>query len=115
MLVAASKGKGAHVPTMIVHQPRVAWDFAQLVVDISTAPIQVRDWFAGELAARLGAQAREEFALTGARVGRDERIDIRPIEIGRWRARLEDALRTTNGLAEDLSLLRQAARVRVAR
>jgi hypothetical protein len=100
---------------MIVHQPRVAWDFAQLVVDASTAPSEVRNWFAGELAARLGADAREEFGLTGLRIQADERIDIRPIEIGRWRARLEDALRTTNGLAEDLSVLRQAARVRVAR
>jgi hypothetical protein len=97
-----------------IHQPRVAWDVAQLIADMSTAPDEQVTWFAGQLAERLGMAARQEFRQTRIRMEHDERPDIRPIEIGRWRARLEDELRTTPGLAEDLIVLRRETLARTA-
>jgi hypothetical protein len=81
----------------VIHQPRVAWDGARAFVYAAAGPDY--DVFAGRVADLLGPEVRDALAETRERVltawvrtGGDRRAT--DVELGRWRVRLEDLLRT---------------------
>ena len=82
---------------LVIHQPRVAWDGARAFVHAAAGPDY--DAFAGRVAALLGpdvhdalAATREHILTAWIRTGGDRHAT--DIELGRWRVRLEDLLRT---------------------
>ncbi|BFU46284.1 hypothetical protein [Krasilnikovia sp. MM14-A1004] len=93
----------------VIHQPRVAWEGAQAFVRAAGGPEY--STFAGRVVSRLGddlygelADTRERLLTAAATSGGDRRAA--DIELGRWRVRLEDLLRTHPELAgavQDLS------------
>jgi hypothetical protein len=98
--------------TVVTHSPRVAWDLARTTVAMAGATSERYGWFAGQVEQRLGAAARHELEQTRARLARDEPPNIHPIELGRWRVRLEDALAADPSLGALLLELRVAADTR---
>jgi len=98
----------------VVHQPRVAWDFVQVLIDVVVAGEDLYAWFAGRVGEVLGTAYRVQLHDTRARLFAGRRIDIREVEMGVWRARLEDALIGEPDLAEDLRILRLDAAARLA-
>jgi hypothetical protein len=98
--------------TVVTHSPRVAWDLARTTVAMAGATSERYGWFARQVELCLGADARHELERTRARLVHDERPDIHPIELGRWRVRLEDALAADPGLGALLIGLRVAASTR---
>jgi len=87
---------------LVIHQPRVAWDGARAFVRMAGG----RDYeafayeaFAGRVHSQLGrelyielAETRERILTAWVRTGGDQHAT--DIELGRWRVRLEDLLRT---------------------
>jgi hypothetical protein len=100
------------MPTAVVHHARVAWDFAQQAVAAAGDPTDGFAWFLAQLGAVLGPDHQRELLDTRDRIARDFRPDIRSVEIGRWRVRIEDMLRAEPDLAVLISALRLAARER---
>lgn len=87
----------------VIHQPRVAWDAARAFVAIAEAP------YHGDLAdqvyRRLGAELYEALETTRDRLldnlmrtGGDRKV--RDIELGAWRVRMEELLRTRPELTD---------------
>ena len=81
----------------VIHQPRVAWDGARAFVYAAAGPDY--DAFAGRVADRLDpeihdalAATREHILTDWSRTGGDRHAT--DIELGRWRVRLEDLLRS---------------------
>ena len=62
-------------------------------------------WFAGQVEQCLGPSARLELGQTRDRLAHAIRPDAHPVELGRWRVRIEDALSNDPRLAEALSRL----------
>ena len=98
--------------TAVVHHARVAWDVAQRAVAAAEDTDERFRWFEAELGAILGPDHQRELAGTRRRLAGEIRPDIRSVEIGRWRVRIEDALGVRPDLAERLHDLRLAARPR---
>jgi hypothetical protein len=105
----------ANMEAAVLHQPRIAWDTATMLVTASGTDDDSYAWFAGELAAALGPSCLDELAATRDRLLHSERADARSIEAGKWRVRLEDVLRSRPELAEGLQRLALSARARLAR
>ncbi|GAB1645754.1 hypothetical protein [Krasilnikovia sp. MM14-A1259] len=92
----------------VIHQPRVAWEGARAFVRAACGPEYAA--FAGQVVSRLGEDLYGELSDTRARLldartqtGGDRRMT--DIELGRWRVRLEDLLRThpeLTGAVQDL-------------
>jgi hypothetical protein len=81
----------------VIHQPRVAWDGARAFVRAAGGPHY--DAFAARVASRLGtdldgqlAETRRRIQTAYAETGGDQQMVN--IELGRWRVRLEDLLRS---------------------
>ena len=100
------------MPTAVVHHARIAWDFAQQAVAAADDSDDRFRWFQAELGAILGPDHQHELAGTRRRLAGEIRPDIRSVEIGRWRVRIEDALGAHPDLVERLHDLRLAARPR---
>jgi len=90
----------------VVHQPRVAWDVARTVVDVADTSDDLSTWLTARLDHLLGPSYGRDFTTTRIRLRRGEPPSIRQVEIGLWRARLEDVLRANPDLAENLTILR---------
>jgi len=60
-------------------------------------------WFAGQVEQCLGTSARLELGQTRDRLAHVVRPDAHPVELGRWRVRIEDALSNEPALAQALS------------
>jgi hypothetical protein len=101
------------MPTAVVHHARVAWDFAQQAVAAAGDAPERFAWFLDQVGAVLGPDHRHELLDTRERIARDIPPDIRLVEIGRWRVRIEDSLNAEPDLAELISALRAAARQRL--
>jgi hypothetical protein len=101
------------MPTAVVHHARVAWDFAQQAVAAAGDPTEGFAWFLAQLGAVLGPDHQRELLGTRDRIAREIRPDIRLVEIGRWRVRIEDSLKADPDLVELISALRLAARERL--
>jgi hypothetical protein len=90
---------------MVIHQPRVAWDGARAFVRSAAGPDY--DVFAGQVRSRLGFEFSDELANTRRRLltAWAETLGDRhvaDIELGRWRVRLEDLLRTRPDLIDSV-------------
>lgn len=100
--------------TGVLHQPRIAWDTATVLVTAAQADDAHFAWFSEELAAVLGPAWRRMLLDTRAHLTAARRPDVRSVEAGKWRFRLEDALRTRPEATEALQGLARSARVRFA-
>lgn len=89
----------------VIHQPRVAWDLARALVTVAGADEGRYQWFAARIQTLLGPAYRGQLVGTRANLAAAVRDDVRQIEIGQWRTRLEDLLRTRPELTTDLSAL----------
>ncbi|MBV1856223.1 hypothetical protein [Catellatospora tritici] len=99
--------------TDVLHQPRIAFDAATVLTDVSTADEALFSGYRDRLAELLGPSYLEDLLATRAGLlapGGAERCNV---EAGRWRVRFEDALRTRSGLAEGLRELTRATRGRL--
>jgi len=83
----------------------VAWDVARTVVAMAMADHEQYLRFAGQVEQCLGTSARLELGQTRDRLAHVVRPDAHPVELGRWRVRIEDALANDPSLAEALSRL----------
>jgi hypothetical protein len=99
----------------IYHRPRVAWDFARVVVSVATADDDLYTWFGGRVGELMGPSFRGQLHETRSRLSRPTRDDAPYVEVGLWRARVDDLLSCDIDLAEDLYLLARAATSRLAR
>ena len=89
--------------TMVIHQPRVAWDAARAFVKMAGAPHYGE--FADQVFRRLGPEIYEALATTRGRLlddlaltGGDHRVI--DIERGAWRVRMEELLRSRPDLTD---------------
>ena len=98
--------------TSVVHQPRVAWDLAQTTVAMAEADDEAFGWYAGQFEQCLGPSMRHELQLTRLLLPASRR-DVRLVELGRWRVRIEDALAEQPQRAEALTRLRAEALTRL--
>ncbi|MEH0933648.1 hypothetical protein [Micromonospora psammae] len=88
----------------VVHQPRVAWDMARLIVAAADDDALL-GWLGTELGGLLGPDCARALRDTRDRLRVSGGVDRAPIEAGRWRVRLEDLLRTRPETAEPLRSL----------
>ncbi|WP_203906900.1 hypothetical protein [Rhizocola hellebori] len=102
------------MPANVLHQPRVAFDAARTLVDVCAAD-DIFAWYGDQLAAVLGPSYQRDLLATRTELTRSQRVDIRNIETGKWRVKLEDVLRTRADIAERLHHLTQSATTRLAR
>jgi hypothetical protein len=100
--------------TRIYHNPRVAWDFARVVVSVATANDDLYAWFSARVVDLMGRPYQLALYDTRTRLTRPTRPDAPYVEAGLWRARIDDVLSLDTDLAEDLYLLAQAASSRLA-
>jgi hypothetical protein len=99
----------------VLHQPRVAFDAARVLVNVSGAADEdLYVWYGDQLAALFGPSYLGKLLATRNMLKRSQRGDIRNVETGRWRVRLEDMLRTQAGVAESLHHLTLTASTRLA-
>ncbi|GAA1640496.1 hypothetical protein ACFQY4_23030 [Catellatospora bangladeshensis] len=98
----------------VLHQPRIAWDAARMLVTAAEAGGAHFEWFADELAAVLGSAWRQPLEQTRTQLAAAVRPDVRSVEAGKWRFRLEDALRTRPDVSAPMHSLVRSARVRFA-
>ena len=96
----------------VLHQPRIAFDAASVLVDVSTADESAFAWYGEHLAALLGPSLRRDLLTTRHELLHAKRDNTRNVEGGKWRVRLEDALRTRPEVAESLRELTLSARSR---
>jgi hypothetical protein len=73
----------------VIHQPRVAWDGARAIVRAANTEGNVA--FGDKLGSQLGPHYRDALAATRQRLSAAENENA---EMGRWRVRLEDLLRS---------------------
>lgn len=99
----------------VQHQPRIAFDAARILVDVSVADAGLFAWYCDQVAVLLGPTYRRELLATRKELTTSPRLNARDIEGGKWRVRLEDVLRTRPDVVEGLHQLTLAARVRLPR
>jgi hypothetical protein len=75
----------------VTHNPRVAWDGALAFVG-AAGHDDLYGWLDERLGELLGLQWRRALAETRAQLWYSNRSDVRNVECGRWRVRLEDVL-----------------------
>ncbi|MFC4145685.1 hypothetical protein ACFO0M_05425 [Micromonospora mangrovi] len=86
----------------VIHQPRVAWDTARVIVDAARDD-EVFRWFSQRVGDLLGPTVEDALEFTRLRLRQGDHHA--PIEAGRWRVRLEDTLRDRPEVAEELRSL----------
>jgi hypothetical protein len=99
----------------IYHRPRVAWDFARVVVSIATASDDLYTWFSTRVTDLIGTPYQLALYDTRMRLARPTRDDAPSVEAGLWRARIDDLLDRDADLVEDLYILAHDASSRLAR
>jgi hypothetical protein len=91
----------------VMHQPRVAWDFARTLVSAAEADDKVYATFSAQVGGLLGTRYRQQLSETRARLRQALRPDSHQVEVGLWRVRMEDLLRGQAELTQDVASLRQ--------
>jgi len=90
--------------TSTIHQPRIAWEAARSLTAAAQAGDATYRWCRDRVAAVLGAGAASALEATRRRL---TDLAVGPNEVhvqrGLWRVRLEDALRNSPGLGNDLA------------
>ena len=97
-----------------LHQPRVAWDAARVLVSVASASDELFRWFSNRIGELLGEPYRQTLFETRSRLGPLPSFDGWSVQAGLWRVRLEDVLRSEPMLAEDLRILSLHAAYRLA-
>ena len=92
----------------VIHQPRVAWDGALAIVRAARGPGY--ESYARQVHYRLGPDARAAFMESRERIEAADAVlpgDRRAsdVEAGRWRVRLEEAMRNDSGLVDEVLAL----------
>jgi hypothetical protein len=98
----------------VLHQPRVAWDLARILVTVADLGGSEYVWLSKRLTDLVGARYRAYLIETRTRLA-TTRADRREVEVGLWRVRLEELMRNQPDAAEDLRLLGLHAASRLAR
>ncbi|MGS2616542.1 hypothetical protein ACVCAH_18735 [Micromonospora sp. LZ34] len=91
----------------VIHQPRVAWDAARVLVG-AVADDAVLDRLGTGLGELLGPGYEQSLRETRDRLRWNTDGDRLLVEAGLWRVRLEDALRTRPEVAEPIRQLTEA-------
>jgi hypothetical protein len=99
---------------MLIHQPRLAWDGARVLVAISESDAHFV-WLSGEVRALLGVAYQRALAETRMRLRAAEPAGAAHAEAGTWRVRLEDLLRRRPELTAPLQELVATATARLPR
>jgi hypothetical protein len=91
--------------TLVIHQPRIAWDGALAFVRAARSPHS--EAFAARVLRRLGSEMYGHFAdsrqrLLTALVETGGDRHAADVEAGKWRVFLEDLLRTRPDLLEEV-------------
>lgn len=95
-----------------MHQPRVAWEASRTLVDVACSDVETFAWYRDRVGTLLGPTCHQELLATRKRLENPQRDDAVSVELGRWRVRFEDELRSHAELTEGLHLLTMAARSR---
>ncbi|MEU8005525.1 hypothetical protein AB0B66_30580 [Catellatospora sp. NPDC049111] len=98
---------------MVRHQPRVAFDAARVLVDVAGGEAGLFAWYAEQLVVMFGPSCRRELSATRKELTTSPRANTRDVEGGKWRARIEDLLRTRPEVTESLHQLTLSAQVRL--
>ncbi|MEV0457727.1 hypothetical protein [Catellatospora methionotrophica] len=101
--------------SIVRHQPRIAFDAARILTGVSLADTGLFAWYCDQLGTLLGPSYRRDLLATRKELTTSPRLNARDVEGGKWRVRLEDALRTRPEVAEGLYQLTMSARVRLPR
>lgn len=91
----------------VIHQPRVAWDAARVLVRAVTDDA-VLDRLGAGLGELLGPGYQQSLRETRDRLSWNTDGDRLLVEAGLWRVRLEDALRTRPEAAEPIRQLAES-------
>jgi hypothetical protein len=94
----------------VIHQPRVAWDGARMMV--SSCMSGHFGWMCDHIGELLGPDYANALWQTLMHLKQSERDDIREIEMGLWRVRFEDAMLVSPPLTAQLHTLVLEARAR---
>jgi hypothetical protein len=97
----------------VIHQPRVAWDAAQMM--ILSCMSGHFGWMCDRVEELFGPEYANALLQSLMKLQHSTRLDIRQVELGTWRVRLEDALRGRPELAERLHAVVTEARTRIAK
>ena len=97
----------------VIHQPRVAWDAAQMM--ISSCMSGQFGWMCDRVEELFGPEYANALWQSLMQLQHSPRPDIRQAEVGIWRVRLEDAMRDRPELAERLQAVVVEAKTRIAR
>jgi hypothetical protein len=99
----------------VMHQPRIAWDAAVLLVRAAQAESIVYTWCRDHVGALLGSAYRQNLETTRVLVTAPQApAAIRDSQAAVWRVRLEDELRSQPQLAQELVQLSVELRARLA-
>ncbi|PZF87147.1 hypothetical protein [Micromonospora deserti] len=85
----------------VIHHPRVAWDTARVLVG-AVPDDDLFDWLTAKLGDLLGPDCEQALRETRDRLWWTTDNDLFLVEAGRWRVRLEEALRSRPQTAEPL-------------
>jgi hypothetical protein len=97
----------------VIHQPRVAWDAAQMM--ISSCLSGQFGWMCDRVEELFGPDYANALWQSLMQLQHSTRLDIRQVEVGVWRVRLEDALRGRPELAERLHAVVLEAKTRIGK
>lgn len=97
-----------HMSPTVIHHPRVAWDGALAIVRAVRGPGY--EAYARQVHYRLGPDARAAFMESRERIEAAEALlpgdrGASDVEAGRWRVRLEEAMRNEPGLVDEVLAL----------
>jgi hypothetical protein len=94
----------------VIHQPRVAWDAAQMM--ISSCMSGQFGWMCDQIQELFGPEFANALWQTLMNLQHSDRLDIREVELGLWRVRFEDAMLYDPPLAARLQALVLEAKAR---
>ena len=92
------------MPEQVIHQQRLAWDGARVIVRALESDYLYR-WLNDELGTLLGRPYQQALSDSFNRLWWTERLDAPQAEAGLWRARLADLLQQRPELAQPLQEL----------
>jgi hypothetical protein len=96
----------------VIHQPRVAWDAARMMV--SCCMTGQFGWLCDHIGDLFGPDYANALWQTLMHLQHSERDDIREVELGVWRVRFEDVMLGNPPLAARLHALVLEAKARTS-
>lgn len=88
----------------VLHQPRIAWDAATLLIRTAQAESTVYTWCRDRIGAVLGSEYQQNLDATRDHLTAPlAPVTAKDVQAAIWRVKLEDELRTQPDLAGDLA------------